>query len=617
MGGESAGAEAAMAAAGHGERGRPGAPHEQMNIVIVGHVDHGKSTLVGRLLADTGSLPDGKLDHVRAICARQGKEFEYAFLLDALEAEQDQGITIDSARVFFRTAARDYIIIDAPGHIEFLKNMISGAARAEAAILLIDAHEGVRENSRRHGYVLGLLGIRQVTVLVNKMDLVGYDQAVFARIEAEYRAFLAECRTVPQRFIPISARDGDNVARHSARMPWYRGPTALEAVDLFHKAPPKQNQPLRFPVQDVYRFNRAGDDRRVIAGRLVAGRVAVGDAVVFSPSNKLSTIASIEAFAAPVAAAAEAPDCVGVTLSEQIYVQRGELCSHLDDRPQVATRFRANLVWLGRRALALGGEYKLKLTTCETTVRVAEIQSVLDASTLTTDRARAEVRRHEVAEVVLEAKRPVAFDLIDRFEHTARFVLVDAYDVAGGGIILEALGDTLAPLREEARLRDFEWVQGHVTQADRAERFGHEPVLVLLTGLAGVGKAAIARRLERLLFDRGDAVYLLDARNVYVGLDRDLAASMNRDELLRRYAEVAYLFLDAGQVVISTSNTFGLADHAAIRALIGGNHVLHVHVGAEPAGADLVVDAALDADAAAREIVTHLTQQGWLMSRPD
>ena len=266
---------------------------EQLNLVIVGHVDHGKSTLVGRLLADSDSLPDGKLESIRDICKSQGKDFEYAFLLDALEEEQDQGITIDSARVFFATDKRDVIIIDAPGHVEFLKNMISGAARAEAAILLIDAHEGVQENSRRHGYLLGMLGIRQVTVAVNKMDLVDYDQQTYDRIEAEYRAFLGTCGVVPRRFVPISAREGDNIATKSSVMPWYTGPTILEAVDLFHKEPPPENQPLRLPVQDVYKFNREGDDRRIIAGRIEAGEVKVGDEVIFLPSGKRSAIASI------------------------------------------------------------------------------------------------------------------------------------------------------------------------------------------------------------------------------------------------------------------------------------------------------------------------------------
>ncbi|HEY2732230.1 MAG TPA: GTP-binding protein, partial [Polyangia bacterium] len=273
------------------------ADRDQMNVVIVGHVDHGKSTVVGRLLADTGALPQGKLDAVRRECERTGKPFEYAFLLDALEDEQDQGITIDTARCFFKSSRRDYIIIDAPGHIEFLKNMISGAARAEAAVLVIDAKEGVRENSRRHGYILAMLGIQQVVVCVNKMDLVGYDRGHFEGIEKEYRAFLESIGAVrPRQFIPISAIEGENLASRGKRSPWYTGPTLLEVLDGLPKAPSKVDQPLRMPVQAVYKFTKQGDDRRIIAGRIEAGRVKVGDKVVFSPSNKVSTIRSIEGF---------------------------------------------------------------------------------------------------------------------------------------------------------------------------------------------------------------------------------------------------------------------------------------------------------------------------------
>jgi bifunctional enzyme CysN/CysC len=224
------------------------ATREQMNIVIVGHVDHGKSTVVGRLLADTGSLPEGKLDAVRKECQRTGKPFEYAFLLDALSDEQDQGITIDTARSFFKTARREYIIIDAPGHIEFLKNMISGAARAEAAVLVIDAKEGVRENSRRHGYILSLLGIEQVVVCVNKMDLVSRSENTFQDIEREFRAFLKSIGALsPKAFIPVSAVNGENLAQKSLQMPWYKGPTLLEALDQFEKAPAKSDRPLRMP----------------------------------------------------------------------------------------------------------------------------------------------------------------------------------------------------------------------------------------------------------------------------------------------------------------------------------------------------------------------------------
>ena len=267
-----------------------------MNNVIVGHVDHCKSTVVGRLLADTHSLPEGKLDAVSKESDRTGKPFEYAFLLDALADEQDQGITIDTARSFFKTEQRDYIIIDAPGHIEFLKNMISGAARAEAAALIIDAKEGVRENSRRHGYILSMLGIRQVVVCVNKMDLVSRDETHFLKIEKEYRDFLAGIGAVsPKMFIPISALNGENLATRSTQMPWYKGPTLLESLDTFTKTPAKSDRPLRMPVQAVYKFTNHGDDRRIVAGRIEAGTAKVGDKVVFLPSSKTSTIKSIEA----------------------------------------------------------------------------------------------------------------------------------------------------------------------------------------------------------------------------------------------------------------------------------------------------------------------------------
>ncbi|MCR5262985.1 MAG: GTP-binding protein, partial [Clostridiales bacterium] len=238
-----------------------------MNIVIVGHVDHGKSTVIGRLLADTDSLPQGKLEQIREMCRRNSKPFEYAFLLDALKDERSQGITIDAARCFFKTAKRDYLIIDAPGHIEFLKNMITGASRAEAALLVIDAHEGVRENSRRHGYMLKMLGIRQVAVLVNKMDLVGYSEKTFASIEEEYRRFLDEIEIRPSAFIPVSAMEGDNIASLSKNMPWYSGNTVLDELDAFEEREGEENSlPFRMPVQDVYKFTGSGDERRIVAG---------------------------------------------------------------------------------------------------------------------------------------------------------------------------------------------------------------------------------------------------------------------------------------------------------------------------------------------------------------
>jgi len=270
-----------------------------MNIVIVGHVDHGKSTVIGRLLADTHSLPEGKLEQVRAQCELNSKPFEYAFLLDALKDEQAQGITIDAARVFFKSRQREYLILDAPGHIEFLKNMITGAARAEAALLVIDAAEGVQENSRRHGYMMSLLGIRQLAVVVNKMDLVDWDRGVFQGIVKDYGAFLNQVGIEPACFIPVSARGGDNIAERSEHLPWHQGPTVLEALDAFRSAPAPVERAFRMPVQDVYKFTKQGDDRRIVAGTIDSGTLNVGDSVIFYPSGKKSRVKSIEAFNRP------------------------------------------------------------------------------------------------------------------------------------------------------------------------------------------------------------------------------------------------------------------------------------------------------------------------------
>jgi len=284
---------------------------ELLNIVTVGHVDHGKSTVIGRLLADAGALPKGKLESIRENCRRNSKPFEYAFLLDALHNEQDQGITIDTARCFFKSDKRRYIIIDAPGHIEFLKNMVTGASRAEAALMVIDAARGVEENTRRHGYFLSMLGIRQVAVLVNKMDLVGYSEEVYRSIVTEFTEFLAKINISPAAFIPVSGMEGDNIAIRSERTPWYFGPTVLEQMDAFVPVPSPENRPLRMPVQGVYKFTEGGDERRIVAGTLEAGSLRAGDKIVFYPSGKKTTVASLEVFSAPTPEKFIAGDAAG------------------------------------------------------------------------------------------------------------------------------------------------------------------------------------------------------------------------------------------------------------------------------------------------------------------
>jgi small GTP-binding protein domain len=312
-----------------------------MNIVIVGHVDHGKSTLLGRLYADSGSLPDGKLEKVQAICRQQGKEFEYAFLFDAFLEEQEQGITIDTARTFFMWNGRQYIIIDAPGHKEFLKNMVSGAARAEAALLLIDALEGVKEQSKKHGYLLSMLGVKQVAVVVNKMDLVGYRQDVFDGIEKEYREFLGQFKVTPECILPVSAKLGDNIVTRSMHMPWYHGSTVLDTLGQFKKESVRSELSLRFPVQDVYKF----DARRIIAGRIAAGRLKIGDRLVFSPSNKSANVKTIEAFnidPSPSRHTQDSPSAshwTSKSLSSAVKSPRGRTISRRSPPPFARTSF--------------------------------------------------------------------------------------------------------------------------------------------------------------------------------------------------------------------------------------------------------------------------------------
>ncbi len=593
-------------------------PTENLNIVIVGHVDHGKSTLLGRLYADTGSLPDGKLEKVQAICRQQGKEFEYAFLFDAFLEEQEQGITIDTARTFFTWKGRQYIIIDAPGHKEFLKNMISGAARAEAALLLIDALEGVKEQSKKHGYLLSLLGVKQVAVVVNKMDLVGYRQDVFDGIEKEYRDFLGQLKVVPERVIPVSAKLGDNIASRSTHMAWYQGQTVLETLEAFRKETARGEQPLRFPVQDVYKF----DARRIIAGRLTAGRLKVGDRLVFSPSNKSANVKSVEAFnVEPSPTEATAGQSVGITLDEQIFIERGEIASRQESIPLVSTSFRVNLFWLGRRPLERGRKYQLRLATHEVDCEVAAINRIVDTADLDQRQGGSVVERNQVAELTLRTKSPIAFDPYHAFESTGRFVIVDEYDIAGGGIITDLVHDEQEFLRDEARRRDFAWVKGEVGAEERAQHYGHRAAVVLLTGAPQTGKSFLARKLESVLVAEGRHAYLLEGENLRRGLDADLAGSdqAGTDEMARRYGEVARLLIDTGLIVVSTTKAFGAAyaqAAQAIRTLVHPAPVITVHMSKaaeeSPPDTDIQFAGPKDFDEAARRIIEELKKKGVL-----
>ena len=587
-----------------------------LRLVIVGHVDHGKSTLVGRLLSDTGTLPEGKLDFIRDICKQQGKEFEFAFLLDALEEEQEQGITIDTSQIFFSTAQRKYVIIDAPGHKEFLKNMVTGAADAEAALLMIDANEGVQEQSRRHGYILKLLGLTQVAVVINKVDLVDYDKKVYSKIRTEYTAFLDSLGIEAREFIPVSAKLGVNIAALKDEMPWYKGPTVLNMVDQFEKKPPPDHLPFRFPVQDVYKF----DERRIIAGRVESGKLKTGDRVIFSPSNKQAVVKSIEAWSVPEQPnVATSSESIGFTLDEQIFVERGDVCSLMDQLPIVSTTFDANVFWMGKRNLEKGRKFTLKLNTQEVECEVVDFKKAIDASTLETLTNQDYIAKNDVAELTLKTRTPVAFDLFGSIATTGRFVLVDEFDVCGGGIITTYTPATKSDkLRDEVRTRDFNWIKSDITPDERAYRNGHRAALILVTGDPASGKGPLARILEHSLFQNNFQSYLLDRRNVNLGVGADLDDPKNsgESESARRLGEVAKLFLDAGHVVISTSNAFHQEDQADLRLLANPYQVVEIQVGSQSSGEpDLVLslDEAQNAKEASVKIQNFLKEKKILM----
>ncbi len=530
---------------------------DRLKVVFVGHVDHGKSTLIGRIFYDTGSLPEGKMEQARAAALEEGMEFEYAFLLDALLEEQEQNITIDTTQKEFKTAKRPYVIIDAPGHKEFLKNMITGAASADAAVLLIAANEGVQEQSRRHGYLLSLLGISQVVVAVNKMDLVNYSQEVFDQVVAEYRAFLARIGVTAQAFIPIAAKHGVNVATRSAEssaplnsqpstLNWYAGPSVLELLDTFTPPKPLTELPLRFPVQDVYRF----DARRIIAGRIESGTLRIGDTLIFSPNAKTSKVASIERWnTANQRDYAVAGESVGITLTEQIFIERGHIASHEADAPIESNRFKARLFWMGKRDLATGERIKLKLTTQELDAEIVSIERIIDASTLDIlESGRTHIARDDVAEVTLQTRGALVLDNHDRNPILGRFVLVDNRQVAGGGILF---GGHYVD-RAQVKSQNIYWSEGNVTAGHRALRNGHKGAVVWLTGLSGSGKSTISRALERELFNLGLHTYVLDGDNIRHGLNSNLGFSpADREENIRRVAEVAKLMADAGVIVVT------------------------------------------------------------------
>src|SRR5438477_3187847 len=535
-----------------------GTTRPQVRIVIVGHVDHGKSTLVGRLLHETGSLPEGKLEMLKAVSARRGMPFEWSFLLDALQTERDQGITIDTTQIRFRTRSRDVVLIDAPGHAEFLRNMITGASQADGAVLIIDALEGVRDQTRRHGYLLHLLGIRQVAVVVNKMDRVDFSADRFNEISDEISAHLTGLGVTPTAVIPISARDGDGVAAHTPRIAWYKGPTVVEALDALEPAQPAEALPLRLPVQAIYKF----DDRRIVAGRIESGSLSAGDEIVIMPAGKIAKIRSVESWPlTPVSGRQTAGRSVGITLDRELFVERGDVIAHAGATPRDTRRIRARIFWLHDKPLSKGDQMLIRLGTRESRASVVAIEKAVDPGELSNEETKAIARNH-VGEIDISLAQPIAADPYQENPRTGRLVIEVNGRIAGGGLVLSVdAGQRAIPI-------DIVPVESALRPDERSARYRHNGAVVWLTGLPGSGKSTLARALERRLFGNGGSPVLLDGDTLRAGLNSDLGFSaQDRTENIRRLAEVATHLARNGHIAIVAAVSPSKDDRAAARRI--------------------------------------------------
>lgn len=404
---------------------------EKLHVALVGHVDHGKSTILGKLLVETNSLPDGKLNQVKFYCKNHAKNFEYAYLIDTLEREQSQGITIDVARYFVHSKTRNFLFIDTPGHLDFIKNMMSGSSAADIALLVIDAKEGIQENTLRHIFLLSFLQITQVAVVVNKMDKINYNEDTFYSIQREVTKVLKRNQIVPLIIMPISAIEGDNIVTLSSKMPWYTDPTLWEFLEQYEPKRNFTNENFRLPIQDIYRFSNQNDDRRIISGTITSGSFQQGDHLIFYPSMKKATVKSIESNPWKT----KKGYSVGFTLDKELYLQRGEVAvleSSLP--PSIGTCFTVKLFWISPKPFHCDESYTLQIHTQKTPCKIKKIIQVTDSSTLE-NLKKATGEQFDIIECVLEASHPIVADIDQKQALTARFVLVSDYQIVAGGTI--------------------------------------------------------------------------------------------------------------------------------------------------------------------------------------
>ncbi|WP_372498098.1 sulfate adenylyltransferase subunit CysN [Xanthomonas vesicatoria] len=512
-----------------------------LRFITCGSVDDGKSTLIGRLLYDSKRLFDDQLAALESDSRRhgtQGEGIDYALLMDGLAAEREQGITIDVAYRYFDTDQRKFIVADCPGHEQYTRNMATGASTADVAVVLVDARKGVLAQTRRHSYIVSLLGIRHVVLAVNKMDLVDYDADVFTTIAEGYRALAAQLGIADVQCIPLSALDGENLSSPSTRMPWYSGPHLLQYLEAVQVEAPEAGSGFRLPVQWV---NRPNSQFRGYAGTIAAGQVRVGDAVVVVPSGRRSQVAAV-LDANGEAASARAGQAVTLTLRDEIDISRGDIIAAIDDPPEVADQFAAHLLWMDDAALLPGRPYWLKIGTRTVNVSISEIKHKVDVNT----QERLAAKRLELNEVGycnLALDEPIAFAPYARNRVLGGFILIDRQSNA-----TVAAGTLEFALR---RAGNVHWQHLDVDRSARARIKGQTPRVLWFTGLSGAGKSTVANLVDKRLHALGYHTFILDGDNVRHGLNRDLGfTDEDRVENIRRVAEVARLMADAGLIVL-------------------------------------------------------------------
>ena len=556
-----------------------------LRLVTTGSVDDGKSTLIGRLLYETKTVYEDQLAAVERTSKKKGQDdIDLSLLLDGLSAEREQGITIDVAYRYFETAKRKFIIADCPGHEQYTRNMVTGASTAEAAIILIDARNGVLTQSRRHGLLVSLLQVPHLVVAVNKMDAVGYSQEIYDRIVSEYEAFSEKLDIHDITFIPVSALKGDNVVEKSANMPWFDDAPLLHHLEHVHVSQDRNLIDTRFPVQYVIRPHQ---DFRGFAGRMVSGTFRPGEEIVVLPSGRTSRIKSIVTHDGELREAFP-PQSVTLTLTDEVDVSRGDMLVRKNNLPQVSNHLSAVLCWMDDRApLSLNTSYFLKHTTKTARAFISRIVYKIDVNTLHREPAQT-LNLNEIGRIELKTSLPLFFDSYKVNRGTGSFILIDpvTQNTVAAGMIREpvrTLEDVTEAQQKEDRLRqkspDTIWSGWNIPREQREQRHGHEGAVLWLTGLSGSGKSTLARRLEKQLFAAGRQTMLLDGDLLRHGLNGDLGFSdRDRSENIRRAAEVARLFFEAGHIVLCTFISPFAKDRAFARSLIPAGRFIEVFV---------------------------------------